>query len=234
MASLRRWRVVGPLLCILAGCAHGPFGRGGISRSAQRFADEAASVKGIAYEEDFLEARLLLQALPLNARERPALRLKLVDYLVGPVARLDLEQVRKDPAYLGGSDEIDRVFDAFHDALELYAPAELWTAGATALLPEERRILGNTARAVVTLFSPRGNEQAVATGLFVLVTLEPSEKAWRDRLDQLFAWLETGSQISSGPGRRPRRRHHHRRRARRRGERLARRRRSSIASPSSR
>jgi tetratricopeptide (TPR) repeat protein len=196
-----RWRVLGSLacVCVIAGCA-GPFGRGGISRSAQRFAAEAAAVRSVAYEEDFLEARLLLQALPLGARERPALRLKLVEYLVGPVARLDLERVRKDPSYLGGNDEVDRVYEAFHDALELYAPAELWTNGAAGILPDERRLLGVTARAVVALFSPRGNEQAVATGLFVLATLEPGERAWRDRIDQLFAWLDTGSQITSGPG----------------------------------
>src|SRR5215212_9993067 len=86
------------LLLAAVGCAHGPLGRG-LSRSAQHFAAEAAGIKQVSYEEDFLDARLVLQALPVGSRERETLRTKLVQYLVGPIARIDLERTRKDPNY---------------------------------------------------------------------------------------------------------------------------------------
>src|SRR3954451_19127016 len=121
--SLRSAAVL--VLLTAAGCAHGPLGRG-LSQSSQRFASEAASYRQVNYEEDFLDARLVLQALPVGSRERDALRVKLVQYLVGPIATLDAERARKDPSYLGSSDDVDRVFESFRDALSLYAPAELW------------------------------------------------------------------------------------------------------------
>jgi tetratricopeptide (TPR) repeat protein len=192
--------LVAALASALAGCAHGGLGSGSPSQSAQRFASDARAFKTVAFEEDFLDARLILQALPLGSPERTSLRAKLVEYLVGPIARLDLNQARADPNLLGSADDIDRVFESFHDALDLYAAPELWTGAAPALAPGERKLLDAAARAVVVLFSPRGNEQAVATGLFVLVSLEPGEKSWRDRLDQLFSWLDTGSQVAAGPG----------------------------------
>jgi tetratricopeptide (TPR) repeat protein len=185
---------------LAAGCAHGMLGGGQPSRSAQRFAAEAAAFKTVSFEEDFLDARLILQALPLGTAERTTLRTKLVAYLVGPIARLDANQAKSDPALLGNNDEVDRIFESFHDALDLYAAPELWSSGGPNLSADERRLLDLSARAVVTLFSPRGNEQAVATALFVLVSLEPAEKSWRDRLDQLFSWLDTGSQVAAGPG----------------------------------
>jgi tetratricopeptide (TPR) repeat protein len=185
------------LLATAAGCAHGPLGHG-LSRPAQGFAAEAAAVKQVGYEEDFLDARLVLQALPVGTRERAGLRSKLVRYLIGPISSIDVERARKDPTYLGGNDDFERLFESFHDALDLYAPAELWSSDGLRLAADERAILDRAARAVVTLFSPRGNEQAVATGLFVLISLEPGERAWSDRLQQLFAWLETGTQIAGG------------------------------------
>jgi tetratricopeptide (TPR) repeat protein len=207
MAQVRR-RLSIPLLVTVgcgvlsAGCAHGLLGGSGPpSRSVQRLAADAGAIRTVAYEEDFLDARLVLQALPPGTAERVALRRKLIDYLVGPIARLDIEQVRRDPSVLGSSDDMDRVFESFHDALELYAPAELWGPGAPALAPDELGLLDRAARAVVVLFSPRGNEPAVATGLFVLVALEPGQRAWTERLEQLFAWLDTGSQVGgAGPG----------------------------------
>src|SRR3954468_16897126 len=113
---------------LLAGCAHGPLGRG-MSGSALRFASEASAVKTIAFEEDFLDARLVFQALPFGSKERTALRSKLVSYLVTPLATFDLERLHRDPSYLQSSDDYDRLFESLHDALDLYAPAELWTKG---------------------------------------------------------------------------------------------------------
>src|SRR5690348_15710304 len=83
---------------LAAGCAHGLLGGGQPSRSAQRFAAEAAAFKTVSFEEDFLDARLILQALPLGTAERTTLRTKLVAYLIGPIARLDANQAKSDPA----------------------------------------------------------------------------------------------------------------------------------------
>ena len=48
-------------------------------------AGEASRIGPIAYEDDFLEDRLVFQALPLGAPERLALRSKLLHYLLDPV-----------------------------------------------------------------------------------------------------------------------------------------------------
>src|SRR3954467_14654812 len=182
--SLRSAAVL--VLLTAAGCAHGPLGRG-LSQSSQRFASEAASYRQVNYEEDFLDARLVLQALPVGSRERDALRVKLVQYLVGPIAAIDVERARKDPSFLAGNDDVERLFESFHDALDLYAVADLWREGGPRFSPEERQLLGAAARAVVVQFSPRGNEQAVAIGLFVLTTLEPNETNCAGRLPELVA-----------------------------------------------
>ena len=198
MSNVRRSLRSAAVLALVAaaGCAHGPLGRG-LSNSAQRFATEAAGIKQVAYEEDFLDARLVLQALPVGSRERDALRVKLVSYLLTPIASMDVERARKDPNYLGSSDDFERLYECFRDALDLYAVGDLWRDGGPKLAPEERALLARAARAVVVLFSPRGNEQAVATGLFVLTSLEPNERAWSERLQQLFAWLDTGAQMAT-------------------------------------
>ncbi len=190
------------LVCALAaagGCAHQVgLGSGKLSRSAERFAADGAAIKTVAFEEDYLDARLVYQALPLGSKPRAALRSKLLAYLVGPVATIDVEAARKDTTYFG--DDVDQVLDAFKEALELFAAPELWTREGLRLSSDEHAQLAAAARVVVALFSPRGNEQAVATGLYVLATLEPGDRAWRERLDQLFGWLDTGAELALGPG----------------------------------
>lgn len=184
---------------LASSCGH--FGRGPrpLSRSAQRYANEASAITKVAFEEDFLEARLVFQALPLEARERGTLRLRLLRYLLGPIAPLDTNRIRKDPFFFGANDELDRVYDSFRDALDLVAPAELWGRGG-GLTAEERALLEGAAMVVIGVFSPRGNELAVATGLYVLATLHPEDPRWRERLDQLFAWIQMGTQLSMAPG----------------------------------
>src|SRR3982750_1556275 len=100
MPNVRRSLRSAAVLVVVAaaGCAHGPLGRG-LSNSAQRFANEAAAIRQVNYEEDFLDARLVLQALPVGSKEREALRVKLVRYLVGPIAAIDVERARKDPSF---------------------------------------------------------------------------------------------------------------------------------------
>ena len=198
------WLVAATATAAGAGCAHRGIGSGPQSRSSQRLAAEAATIKTIAFEEDYLDGRMVLQALPLGTPERSALRLKLLEYLVGPIARLQLETARKDAAYLATNDDFDRVQESFHDALELFAPPELWREGGPQLSAPERTLLASAARAMVALFSPRGNEQAVGTGLYVLVTLDPADRNAAERLEQLFGWLDTGSKLAMSSGGAPR------------------------------
>src|SRR5947209_10778747 len=76
----------------LTGCAH----RGGApapAGPAQAIAGEATRIGAIAYEDDFLEARLVFQALPTGAPERVALRSKLLHYLLDPVLALKVAEI---------------------------------------------------------------------------------------------------------------------------------------------
>ena len=65
------------------------------SGPGRALAGEATRIGAIAYEDDFLEARLVFQALPLAAPERLALRAKLLHYLLDPVVAA---QARRRPA----------------------------------------------------------------------------------------------------------------------------------------
>jgi len=53
-------------------------------------------------------------------QEQPRLRLKILEYLLGPLATLDAQRLRRDPAILGSEDDFDRLYDSLHDALELF------------------------------------------------------------------------------------------------------------------
>jgi hypothetical protein len=189
------------LLCLagLLGCAHA------ISTKPERFSpasqalvSEASSVGSISTEEDYFEAKLLFQALPENAAEYARLRGKLLDYLLKPLATLNAEQLRRNPGILGNEDDFDNLQVSFRDALELFSPSSLWTAGGPPLGQPERQLLLDAAKLLVAAYSPRGNELPVATALFVLSTVDPSNRDWFLRLDQLFSWLDSGTQLSLG------------------------------------
>src|SRR5687768_1478189 len=99
MCTLRRLMVIA-VAAAAVGCAHGPRrGSRPLSSSAHRFAAEAATIKTVAYEEDFVDARLVFQALPVGSRERGALRTKLLEYILRPIATLSVDAARKDPTY---------------------------------------------------------------------------------------------------------------------------------------
>src|SRR5580693_5621000 len=106
-----------------AGCAHGgapaPVGPG------RMLATAAAHIGSVAYEDDFLEARLVLQALPLTAAERAPLRAKLLHYLLDPVLALKGDEVRRETRDLESDDLYDTIFESFRDALGLFDPAEI-------------------------------------------------------------------------------------------------------------
>jgi tetratricopeptide (TPR) repeat protein len=186
----------------LLGCAHGTTAKfADLSSTSRALANEADSVGAITCEEDFFEARLLYQALPENTLERTRLRGKLLDYLLAPIAALDAEQLRRDPSLLGGEDDFDRLQDSFRDALDLFPPSSLWSAGGPRLSDPERQLLQKSAKLILAAYSPRGNELPVAMSLFVLQSTDGANREWPSRLEQLFSWLDSGAQLGGGqPG----------------------------------
>src|SRR5947209_8120757 len=91
----------------LAACAHqAPPAPAGPS---QQFRSEATHIGRVTYEDDFQEARLVFQALPLDAPERPALRDKLLHYLLDPVLALKADQLRHEVQDLESDDVYDRI-----------------------------------------------------------------------------------------------------------------------------
>lgn len=192
--------VLGAFLCAagLLGCAHGMAAKPvPLSKAAQAIASEARAVASIATEEDFFEAKLLFQALPDGADEQARLRLKLFGYLLDPIAGLNADQLRRNPGILGNDDDFDRLQDSFRDALELISPTSLWVAGGPPLADRERQLLSDSAKLLVAAYSPRGNELPVAVALFVLASIDSTNREWPARLDQLFSWVDSGAQISA-------------------------------------
>src|SRR5882672_1309120 len=112
----------------LAACGHhAPPPPSGPSRA---LLGQAAHIGRVAYEDDFQEARLVLQALPAGAPERRALRENLLHYLLDPVLALKPETLRREAQELENDDAGDRVLDSFRDALGLFDPAEAWSVPA--------------------------------------------------------------------------------------------------------
>jgi tetratricopeptide (TPR) repeat protein len=184
----------------LVGCVHGASPKPvQFSPAAQALSSEAGAVAAITTEEDYFEARLLHQALPEDTPEQARLRGKLLEYLLGPIAALDAERLRKNPGLLGNEDDFERLADSFRDALETFAPASLWAPGGPLLLARERELLLGSAKLLMAVHSPRGNELPVAMALFVLTAIDPANPEWPSRLDQLFSWLDSGAQLSAGP-----------------------------------
>jgi tetratricopeptide (TPR) repeat protein len=187
----------------LGACAHGgPPAPSGPSRA---LAGEASHIGRVAYEDDFQEARLVLQALPEGARERLALREKLLHYLLDPVVALKPEALRREAQELENDDAADRVLDSFRDALGLFEPDELWSVPAR-ISPAERALLDPSARLVLALFSPQGQQQPVALATAALATLEagmPGATEWTAHLDEIVRWSdESGESTESATFRR--------------------------------
>jgi len=180
------------------GCAHG--GAPAPAGPGRTLATAAARIGGIAYEDDFLEARLVLQALPLSAPERAPLRAKLLHYLLDPVLTLKLDDVRRQTRELESDDLYDTVFESFRDALGLFDPAEISIAPAR-VTADEARLLRPAAELVLGLYSPRGGDQQVTLALAALATLAPDAHAgqeWSSRLDQVVGWTDEESTFDEG------------------------------------
>jgi tetratricopeptide (TPR) repeat protein len=180
------------------GCAHGNApAPGGPGRT---LASTAAHIGGVAYEDDFLEARLVLQALPLAAPERAPLRAKLLHYLLDPVLALKLDDVRRETRELESDDLYDTVFESFRDALGLYDPTEI-SGASPRVTAQEAGLLRPAAELVLGLYSPRGGDQPVTLALAALATLAPDERQrreWSDRLDQVVGWTDEESTFDEG------------------------------------
>lgn len=197
----RLCRRLAPLACTaLLGCAHAVAPKPvPLSPASQALASQAGAIGPIASEEDYFDAKLLYQALPESAPEQARLRAKLLDYLLGPIAPLDAERVRKSPSLLGNEDDFDRLADSFRDALEAFPPASLWAEGGPPLTPRDRALMLASAKLLMAVHSPRGNELPVAMALFVLLSIDNANPEWPARLDQLFSWLDSGTQLAAGP-----------------------------------
>jgi len=198
--SRRNRLAVAGLLAIssLAACAHrAPPAPSGPSR---QFQAEAGRFGRIAYEDDFIEARLVFQALPPGSPERSGLREKLLHYLLDPVVALTADRLRTEVRELESDDVYDRVYEAFRDALGLYDPGELWGDGGkpVAFAPTDRDLLGRAARLVLAIYSPRGADGQVALALGALATVEPAAAEWPERLEQLIRWSEEASTAVEG------------------------------------
>ena len=157
-----------------------------------RWPDEAAKLGPVTYEDDFLEARLIFQALPAGAPERLALRAKLLHYLLDPVLALKPAALKREVAELEDDDVYDEIFESFRDALGLYDPSELWSQPAR-ISAEEARLLRPAAEMVASVFAPRGGDQQVALALATLATLSPDDRETQARLDEVLRWTDEAS-----------------------------------------
>jgi tetratricopeptide (TPR) repeat protein len=190
-------------LSLAAGCAHqnaaAPAG------PLQHFQTEATRIGGVKFEDDFIEARLVFQALPPDVAEHAALRQSLLHYLLDPIVVLSADQLRREVRDLENDDIYDRIYDSFRDALSLFEPSELWAPDPRAKIgPVEQDLLARTARMVLALFSPRGADSQVALALAALATIDPTSHEWPDRLAELIHWTEEAGAASDGGGfRRP-------------------------------
>jgi tetratricopeptide (TPR) repeat protein len=175
------------------------------SGPSQALAGQAAHIGRVAYEDDFQEARLVLQALPEGSKERQTLRENLLHYLLDPVVGLKADTLRREAQELENDDANDRVLDSFRDALGLFSPKELWSVPPR-VSPTERALLEPTARLVLAIFSPQGQQQPVTLATAALATLAagtPAAGEWTSRLDEVVRWSdESGESAESATFRR--------------------------------
>lgn len=201
LRSVRIWRMLqsvgAGLVVALTACAHHPEApKPPLSTVAQRYAMQAEAIATPQAEEDFLEARLVFQALPVYAPQRKALRSRLVEYLLGPIEKLGAEDLKGDAEGLVNAEYDQQALSSFQDALGLFHPVEL--TGELELPASDRARLHHAAELVATVFGARGAEAESALSLAVLAKLEPKNSRWAAQLDEVLAWAEDGKQIAAG------------------------------------
>jgi tetratricopeptide (TPR) repeat protein len=200
---LRSAVIVAPVLATVAlSCAHrGSAPKPPLSPAAERLVHHATTIETPRYEEAFLEARLVYQALPPYQAERRELRAKLLAYLLGPIEDFDARSIEASSSGLVASELDTKVLSALQDAAGLFSPEELWAGDGKSpppLDPAETRLLAHAARVVKDLYGPRSGEAEVALATSILTSLEPTNPAWPAETERILAWAEEGHQLAAG------------------------------------
>jgi tetratricopeptide (TPR) repeat protein len=196
--STFRANLLGAVATALAACAHQQQASPGPAGPSREFQSEASHIGRVVYEDDFQEARLVFQALPVGVPERAALRERLLRYLLEPVLALRPAELKREARDLDSDDVYDRIFESFRDALGFFDPSELWSTPPK-ITTAERALLEPAARLVTELYSPRGADQQVALAAATLATLDPENREWSGELDQIIRWTEEAASMGEGP-----------------------------------
>ncbi len=196
----RGWTAVVSTLtvgCLAQACAHQPAApKPPLSSVAQSYAAQADAFGVPQVEEDFLEARLVFQTLPVYAPARQALRSRLLQYLLAPLENVTPADLQGDASGLVATEYDQQVLASFQDALTLFHPSEL--VGPLTLPPLDQQRLLHAAGLVRTVFGAQGAEIESAVSLAVLNSLQPEQSRWNEELNQVLSWAENGKQMAAG------------------------------------
>ena len=163
---------------------------------AGRWPREAGRIGAITYEDDFTEARLMFQALPLGAKERAAAAGQAAALPARPGDRPAMPTaLRREVRDLENDDVVRRGFESFRDALALFEPAELWSQPPRDHRRGAARCCDRPPSWSWRSILARGGDQQVALALAALTTMAPEVPEWRDRLDQVLRWTEEASSV---------------------------------------
>ena len=182
---------------ILSACAHQQVApKPPLSSVAQTYAQLAKDTGQPRVEEEFLEARLTFQALPVYAPERQALRSRLLAYLLGPLESVAAESLKGSSDGLVNAEYDKQVLSCFQDALTLFHPAELVQPINLPAIDHKRLL--HIANLVRTLFGAQGAETESTLALAVLAVLDPQSPRWARELQDVLTWALNGKQIAAG------------------------------------
>ena len=128
----------------------------------------------IAYEDDFLEARLRLPGAA-GGRARSGSRCARSCSTTCSIrcSRSSRTTSGARRASSRATTSTTSVFESFRDALALFDPARALEPAGPRDPPEERACCGRRPRLVIALFSPRGGDEQVTLALAALATLAP-------------------------------------------------------------
>ena len=181
----------------LSACAHHQVApKPPLSNVAQNYILLANDTGQPRVEEEFLEARLTFQSLPVYAPERQALRSRLLAYLLAPLDSVSAESLRGTSDGLVNAEYDKQVLASFQDALTLFHPDELARELTLPALDHQRLL--HIAHLVRTLFGAQGAEGESTLSLAVLAVLEPKSNKWSQELQDVLNWAENGKHVAAG------------------------------------